>query len=388
MPHSLFKMKNMLMTIRKLIGKSVIYSLLSLWLVLSTALAQSSPPRGSGGRDSQAQVVVKLSTSQIIHDRLTAIGSGQAQMSVALTPWSSGKLARLSVSAGERVKAGQIIAELDHDNEEILVERARIELDDAQETFERLTQLASSDTASRVQVINAELALAKARLNLQDAELMLARRTIRAPIDGVVGILPVDVGNYVTASHILARLDNRDKILIDVWLPERFVPQIMTGQEVTARAIARGGEIFRGSVSAIDNALDEASRTLRVRVEIDNEKDLLRAGMSFAVTFAFAGERFVAVDPLAVQWQSRGAYVWLVDEDGEAVRVPVTIIQRSSDYVLVSGALQSNQPVIIQGVHNVREGMKVKIKNSSDLAPIDLENLVIEGETVSSIAQP
>jgi len=372
--------KNMLMNLYKIMierGRLVVYALLIGWLMLSQAGAQWGG-RGGGGQENQ--VVVKPASGRIINDRLTAIGTGQAQMSVAITPWSSGKLERVFVVAGERVKAGQVIAELDRDNEVIMLERARIELEDAIGAVERLTRLRDSDTASRVQLINAELALTRARLNVRDSELALERRSVLAPIDGIVGILAVDAGNYVTASSVLARLDNRDKILIDVFLPERFVSQITTGQEVTARAIARGGELFHGHISAIDNALDEASRTLRVRAEIINEGDKLRAGMSFAVTFTFAGERFVSVDPLAIQWRSEGAYVWRVDEDMRAVRVPVSIVQRGSDYVLVSGDLQENQLVVIQGVHHVRENMPVKIK--------DLPDLDIEGETVSSIAQP
>jgi len=368
-------------------GRNGIIALFFCCLPLSQADAQRGAAPGR-----TASVVVKPAGSRIINDRLTAIGTGQAQVSVALTPWSNGKLDRFYVSAGESVKVGQAIARLDSDNEEILVERARVELEDAQETLDRLNRLRDSDTASRVQVINAELAVAKASLNLRDAELALARRTIRTPIDGIVGILAIDVGNYVTASTVLSRIDNRDKILIDVWLPERFAPQITIGQEITARAISLSGTLFHGYISAIDNALDEASRTLRVRAEIVNENDILRAGMSFAVTFAFAGERFVSVDPLAIQWRSEGAYIWLVNDEQKARQVPVSIVQRGSDYVLVSGDVKENQFVVIQGVHAVREGMPVLIKNLSEFElpddeNLDPESLIVGDETVSSIGQ-
>jgi len=329
------------------------------------------------------QVVVKLVSSRIVNDRLTAIGTAQAQASVALTPWSSGKLERLLVRAGDNVTAGQAIAALDSDNEQIMVERARVELDDTAQALERLTRLANSDTASRVQVITAELSHAKAKLALKDAELALERRTIRAPIDGIVGIMAVDAGNTVTASTVLARIDNRDRVLIDVWLPERFASQVVAGQAITARAIAHEAEIFHGHIIAIDNALDETSRTLRVRAEIINEADRLRAGMSFAVTFAFEGERFASVDPLAIQWRSEGAYVWRVDEARRARRVSVKIIQRGSDYVLISGDIEEGQLVVVQGVHAVREGALLQIRQmpGQDLPTIG-------EEAVSSITQP
>jgi len=370
----------------------VIVVFLAASLISWSVLAQQGSMRGER-KEIAAQVVVKPASSRIINDRLTSIGSAQAQASVAVTPWSGGKLERFHVKAGDFVNAGQVIAVLDQDNEQIMVERARVELKDADETLERLTRLARSDTASRVQVISAELALAKAQLALRDAELALERRTIRAPIDGIVGILAVDAGNYVTVSTILLRIDNRERLFIDVWLPERFAAQVVIGQEITARAIANSGAIFHGHISAIDNALDEASRTLRVRAEIVNEGDRLRAGMSFAVNFAFIGERFVAVDPLSIQWRSEGAYIWRIDEMHRARRVPVRIIQRNSDYVLLSGDLIEGQFVVVQGVHAVRDAGTVMIKNLADLELTDSdlpdpETLVIEGDAVSSIAQP
>jgi len=371
-------MKNMSMKIKKIL-LAMVRGGISILCVLSLVQASAFAQRGSG-RDMAPQVVVKPILSRIINDRLTAIGTSQARSSVALTPWSNGKLEHLFVKAGDRVKAGQPIAALDSDNEQIMVERARVELENVTQTLDRLTRLASSDTASRVQVIDAELALARAKLALRDSELALQRRTLTAPIDGVVGILAVDAGNYVTTNTILARLDNRDKILIDVWLPERFAAQIASGQAITARAIARGGEVFNGHIIAIDNALDEASRTLRVRAEIVNEGDRLRAGMSFAVTFAFTGERFASVDPLAIQWRSEGAYVWLVDDESRVSRVSVAIIQRGSDYVLLSGEVDEGQLVVVQGVHNLSERAKVEIKRLSEPGGEE-----IEAETVSSI---
>ena len=117
---------------------------------------------------------------------------------------------------------------------------------------------------------------------------------------------------------------------------------------------------MRGEISAVDNRVDEASRTLRVRARIANDDDTLRAGMSFEVSVAFEGERWPAVDPLAIQWDSTGAYVWQIT-DGKAQRVNVAIIQRNSDSVLVRADLVSGDEVVTEGVQSVRPGSAVRI---------------------------
>ncbi len=306
------------------------------------------------------EVVVKPVSQKLINDRLSAIGTGRALATVAVTPWSSGVMDKLYVSAGMHVNVGDPVAKLDSDNEEIAVERAKVEVDDAELAMARTVKLRASNTATEVQELSAKLALDKARLALRDAELAADRRTIRAPVSGIVGILPVDAGNYVTSDTTIARIDNRDHILIDVWVPERFAPLIKIGQQVKATSIARPGEEFVGRISAIDNMIDEQSRTLRIRAEVDNASGVLQSGMSFSVSLAFPGDPYPAVDPLAIQWNAEGAYVWSV-KNGVVEHVRVGIVQRNADSVLVTGALHEGDLVVTKGVQNLQDKSTVDI---------------------------
>ncbi|CAM1656087.1 efflux RND transporter periplasmic adaptor subunit [Bartonella apihabitans] len=306
------------------------------------------------------EVVVKPVSQKLINDRLSAIGTGRALATVAVTPWSSGVMDKIYVSAGMHVNVGDPVAKLDSDNEEIAVERAKVEVNDAELTMARTVKLRASNTATEVQELSAKLALDKARLALRDAELAADRRTIRAPVSGIVGILPVDAGNYVTSDTTIARIDNRDHILIDVWVPERFAPLIKIGQQVKATSIARPGEEFVGRISAIDNMIDEQSRTLRIRAEVDNASGVLQSGMSFSVSLAFPGDPYPAVDPLAIQWNAEGAYVWSV-KNGVVEHVRVGIVQRNADSVLVTGALHEGDLVVTKGVQNLQDKSTVDI---------------------------
>lgn len=109
----------------------------------------------------------------------------------------------------------------------------------------------------------------------------------------------------------------------------------------------------------MDNRIDGASRTLRVRARIDNASDELRAGMSFNVGMRFSGETYPSVDPLAVQWDGEGAHVWRVT-DGKSSKVRISIVQRNLDAVLVRGDLRDGDLIVIEGLQRVTEGGDVR----------------------------
>jgi len=314
--------------------------------------------RGPGGV--QAAIISAPVMNATINDRLTAIGNGKALHTVAVRPYTSGRLTEILVEPGAMVNAGDAIARMDSDSERIAVDKAQLALDDARTTLERINALRSSNTATAVQQTEAELAMRNAELALREARLALERRDIVAPINGTVGILPVSPGDYVTSSDQIATIDDRSQILVDFWVPERFARVLEIGMPLLAESVARPSEKYEGTVSAIDNQVDTASRTLHVQGRIANPTDTLRSGMAFQVTMEFPGESFPAVDPLAVQWSTEGAYVWAVRE-GSAMRLPVRVIQRNSDSVLVDGVFEDGDMVVVEGVHAVREGQPVAV---------------------------
>jgi len=345
------------------------------WMPFAQADARPAEQAPAGGQRRggpggvQQAVIASTVTEETINDRLSAIGTGRAAQSVVVTPYASGRMTEVLVTSGATVEAGQVIARLDDDAETIAVDRAKFALDDAIARQERVQQLRASNTATGVQVTEAALAVDNARLALRDAELSLARRTIPAPISGVVGILPVAAGNYVATTTEIARIDDRSSLLVDFWVPERYASIVEVGMTLSAVSIARPGEAHEGTISALDNRIDDQSRTLQVQATLANADDRLRAGMSFQVTMEFPGDVYPAVDPLAVQWGSGGAYVWLV-KDGKAARTDVKIIQRNTDTVLVQAAIAPGDVVVTEGVHAVRNGAPVTIARTNSSEPI------------------
>lgn len=321
---------------------------------------------GQGGRRGAREAIVLVAPvgEGLVNDKLTAIGTGQAVRSVSVRTLVSGQIAEIPVRPGSKVERGDVLIRLDAAEEELAVERAKLTVNDAKAKVDRLQSLVASSAVSSVEADQARNALSTAEVALKEAELDLARRTVTAPIGGSLGILAVNTGDYVTSQSEIASIDDRSQILIEFFVPERFASGMDVGKQVVASASSRPGERFSGEISAVDNRVDEASRTLRVRAQIANPDDTLRAGMSFEVTIGFAGERWPSVDPLAIQWDSAGAYVWKV-ADGKGQRVDVAIIQRNSDSVLVKAELEAGDEVVTEGVQSVRPGAAVTVIGGS-----------------------
>ncbi|ODS54813.1 MAG: efflux transporter periplasmic adaptor subunit [Agrobacterium sp. SCN 61-19] len=317
--------------------------------------------RGQGGNRRGGGQAILVATEAVaigvVNDRLSAIGDGEAVEAVTVMPQASGMLDEILVSSGQKVSKGDIIARLDREEQVILRDQAAVALRSAKEKAESYRNLQSF---SRLDVLDAQIAEEQAQLQLTTAELNLKRRDIIAPIDGIIGIVGVSVGDNVTNSTPIVSLDNRSQLLVDFWAPERFAAAVTPGMPVEARSVSRPGQVFQGSVEAVDSRVDQASRTIRIRAKIDNPDDVLRAGMSFNVVMRFPGDQYAAVNPLAVQWDGEGSFVWQI-VDNKSVKTRVTIVQRNSDQILVDASLKEGDVVAVEGLQRVREGGTVEV---------------------------
>jgi RND family efflux transporter MFP subunit len=336
----------------------------ALGLVPAAEAAEGGPGGGQSGGPggSRGGTPVVADAPQIVplRDVVTAIGSARGIHAVDLTPEVAGRLVALRVAPGTRVAAGDLIAELDDEAARLAAERARLVLADAQATVERLDRLTASGSATSLQRQDAELALRTADLALQAAERDLADHKLTAPVGGYVGLIGVQVGDLLSSSTVVTRIEDRSSLILEFRVPERVAALIAVGDAVQVNAISGAQETLEGKIVAVDNRVDDVSRTLRVEARIANPEDRLRAGMAFRVTLEFTGKDYPAVDPLAIQWGSDGAFVWVVRE-GKAASLPIRILQRNADTVLVDAALEPGDLVVTEGVQALRPGAEVQV---------------------------
>lgn len=318
-------------------------------------------PGGPGGRAGGEVPVIALPVeTRAMQDLLSVIGSAEGAQAADLAFGVTGRIAEISVAPGDRVEAGTVIARLDAATAQLSVDRARLVLEDAQRTVDRLSQLTQSGAASTLQRQEAELALRTAELELKTAERTLADHQLLAPIPGFVGLIEPQPGALVTSSTIITRIEDRSTLILDFRVPERLAPLMQAGDKLSAAAVSLPGSTVEGRVISVDNRVDEASRTLRVRASIGNPEDRFRAGMAFRIDLGFTGSDYPAVDPLSIQWGSEGAYVWVVRE-GKATRLPVSLMQRNADFVLVEGDFAPGDLVVTEGVNLLRPGSAVTV---------------------------
>lgn len=297
---------------------------------------------------------------QPLRDVISSIGSARGVQSVELSFEVTGRLTAVRVAPGARVTAGDVIAELDAEAAQLHVSRAMLVLEDARTTVTRLDLLVQSGATTALQRQDAQLALRTAELSLQAAERDLADHRLTTPVTGYVGLIEPQVGDLITPGNAITRIEDRSSLIVDFRVPERAATMVTVGDPVQAIAISAPGKPIAGRIIAVDNRVDEASRTLRVQASIGNADDTLRAGMAFQMNLEFVGAEQPAVDPLAIQWGADGAYVWVV-RAGKALRVPIRILQRNADAVIVEAEFAPGDMVVTQGVQALRPNADVAI---------------------------
>lgn len=366
---------------RGVVGTLVlIAAVVGVWFALETSNSSSTAGSGQGaaasgkgaaggGRGGRPAPLVVASpvTDRLVDNRLRAVGNGNALASVNVVPLLGGILTDVLVSAGQRVEADTILARLDNEEQQIARDRAARTAEEAQTDASRLQRLFRSQTVTEVEYNRALAVSRDAQLALRDAELTLARRTITAPMAGIVGFVEHDRGNFISAQSQLLTLDDRSKIVVQFWVPERFSNKVRIGQTVKAVALSTPGSPINGTITGIGSRIEPDSRTLEVKAIIENIGDVFRPGMSFNLEMTFPGETYPAVNPLAVQWDSNGSYVWQLQND-TVKRVPALIIQRNPESVLVDAELTPDDQVIIEGLLTLREGAKVRVDGAQPTA--------------------
>lgn len=336
-------------------------------IVVAPAEAAGGEGSGQGGGPGGALVVAAPAAHEVLRDVVTAIGSARGVQAVVVSPEVAGRVIALRAVPGQAVKAGDVIAELDAEQAGLAVERAKLVYEDAQATLTRLDRLAGSGATTDLQRQEAELARRTAELALATAERDLADHRLVAPIAGFVGLIEVQVGDLVTSSTVVTRIEDRTSLIVDFRVPERVATLVKPGHALTAAPVSTPGTVLEGRITAVDNRVDETSRTLRVQAQIGNDGDKLRAGMAFRIALEFTGAEYPAVDPLAIQWGSEGAYVWIV-RGGKAARLPIRILQRNEMTVLVEAELQPGDLVVTEGVQTLRPGAAVTLAEAERAA--------------------
>ncbi|WP_445426450.1 efflux RND transporter periplasmic adaptor subunit [Alishewanella sp. HL-SH06] len=328
-------------------------------IIVSLAIVFFSPAQAQQARGGQAaQVIVMPLSFEQQSSRIEAVGTAEAVRSVVIYPAVADKVTAVNFLPGQLVEQGDVLLQLDDRRQQVAVDRATIQLADAERTVNRLQEsrqrgaIAQSDLDDAI--TNRDLLkvqMAEAKTNLED-------RTVRAPFSGVVGLTDVEAGDRITLQTPITTLDNREQLLVNFVAPEAALPILSAQGSVSLQPWLSQGETIAAVISQVDSRIDTANRSIRARALLDNAQDQYRPGMSFRVILELKGDSFAVVPEAALLWGATSAYVWLM-QDNKAVRVDVQIIQRLSGRLLVAGALNAGDMLIVEGVQSLRNGQAV-----------------------------
>lgn len=307
-----------------------------------------------------------------------------------------GYIAKLHVDKGDFVKANQLLVEIDHTDylhavnqakANLAAAKARVAQQDAVVrnttlTFDRMQALIRDQFVSQQDLDNAQVNLDAARaaqnslqaqvnqteVALAQSETNLAYSYIRAPFAGYVAERNLDTGAYVssatastsTMSRGIMSLHDINTVRVLIEVVERDIPLIKMGQEAELRAEAYPDFVFRGTVTRIVQALNRATRTMTVEVDLPNTDRRLKGGM-FARVEVLVGTHHQALQiPIdAVSRLEETQYVYVV-RDGKARRVEVEVGTRSDNRIEIIKGLTGDESVIVSGKDLVHDGRPVQ----------------------------
>jgi len=335
-----------------------------LWIaLLAINVCQFKVSAQQRSNDSPTKVVASQLQFENDRERIQAVGTAEALYSVVLFPAVADRVTAVLFKTGDSVKQDQILLHLDDRRQQVALERAKINLEDAKRTVTRLKESRSQGAIAQNELDDALTIFNLSKVAVQEAEVELQDRVIRAPFAGIVGFTDIEVGDRITIQTPITTLDNRSELYINFTAPEIALPMLSAKPTLTLRPWLDTQAPVTAVISQIDSRIDNTSRSFRVRALLDNQADRFRPGMSFRVELLLEGESYASIPEIALMWDAIGAYVWVVEQQ-KAKRVEVAIKQRLAGRILVDGELQQGQWLITEGIQRLRSGQSVTFQQN------------------------
>jgi len=315
---------------------------------------------------------------------LTGIGVVQALNTVQLRSRVDGTLDRVNFQEGQQVKKDDVLATIDPRLYQAALEQARAKKaqDEAQlvsdeKDLERARQLSEQKFASQqtFDQMTAKVGVDRALIladqaAIKTAETNLSYTTITAPFSGRIGIRSVDPGNIVRANDttaFIATLTQHHPIALIFTLPESELSAVREAQragDVPVIAYDQEGKkaIAKGKLFVIDNLVDQASGTIRLKAIFENEDDALWPGQYTPVKVQTGVRRnAITVPSVAVQRGPDGLYVWVATPDQHAIMAPIETGPSYEDIAVVEKGLSEGDQVIMSNSYRLRPNMRIKV---------------------------
>jgi len=319
-------------------------------------------------------VTTAVASLQTWESLLPAVGSLAAVQGVTMTAELTGKVVQIAFTPGSRVKAGDLLVKQDTSSEEAQLRSAEAAAALAKLNAERLGKLLAERTIAQSQYDNAEAGYKQAVAQADNIRASIAKKTIRAPFDGRLGIRLVNLGQVLNEGEAIVSLQSLDPIFVNFSLPQQQLSSIKAGLAIRVTTDALPGEIIQGKITAINPQVDAATRNIRVQATVANADERLRPGMYVSVAVVLPDRKKVlAIPATAVLYAPYSDSVFIVEDPPEPnPEQPVKVVrqefaqlgEKRGDFVAVQSGLKEGETVVSTGVFKLRNGQTVTVDNA------------------------
>jgi membrane fusion protein (multidrug efflux system) len=318
---------------------------------------------------------------------ITSVGSLRAINGVRIANEVPGVVEQILFESGQRVEQGQTLVRIDAATDEAALNTLRAEARLAETEFQRVSELIKKRAVSQAEFDAAQAQREAAAARVKQQEAQLAKKVLRAPFAGIVGLRQVDLGEYLTAGSPVVEINMLDPIFVEYTVGEKELPLVAVGYQVELFIAAAPEETFTGTVSAINSSVNVETRTVRVRATLANPEHRLKPGMFATVrTLQPSPRELVAVPRTAISYNTYGDFVFVLKENDEGQLVTerrsVTTGDARNGMVEIKSGLRAGEQVVKTGLLRLRAGEPVAVVAANTIDTADARAEQSAGEEV------
>jgi membrane fusion protein (multidrug efflux system) len=317
---------------------------------------------------------------------IEAIGFIEPNQGVTLSTELAGTIDAISFESGKPVKAEQLLLSLDSTVERANLRASQAKLPAAKAKFERFLNLYKTSSISKEQLDEAEAAYRSLEADIESLKATIARREVRAPFSGVVGLRNVFLGQYLQPGTDIVRLEDTSVMRLRFTVPQTDISKITLGQTIKINVDAYPQTQFDGHITAIEPAVNYQSGLIQVQADIPNNEGQLRSGMFARASIILPTVKDQMVIPqTAISFTLYGQNVYVLKEgeetDKEGNKVKVL---RAKQVVVKAGERRGNDVHVLSGIQagdQIVLSGQVRLSNDTKVHVVENDALAVPAQT-------
>ena len=292
---------------------------------------------------------------------ITAVGTLRSNHNIIVKPEIEGKLKALHAKSGQKVKKGDKLISIDDAIYKAQAKEAQAKLVQMQSEYKRAQGLFARKAMSAQKKEEAHAHLLSAEAGVEAAQSKLAKTTLVAPFDGMLGIVDMSLGHYLKPGDDLFTLDDIDPMKVDFRVGEVVLNKLRIGDQVSIEVDGFPENTYLAKIEAIDTNVDPLGHSLRIQAKFDNVDGDLRPGLFAKVKLRTeVHQNAIMVPESAVESRGKQEYVYVV-EKGVAKMVGIRTGIRNGESVQIKRGLKPGDQVIFAGQMKVQANYPVFI---------------------------